>query len=203
MKPLVLLCTGGIGSGKSFVVKLFETLGIPAYDCDSSAKSIYDRDPQLLCRLEEISGGGIVRGGRLDRKAFAGRLFADNALREKVESLVHPAVMQDFERWKERQKTEIVVIESAILLERPQLARAADKVATVTAPLDVRVQRVMERDHCTEKEVLSRMKRQWDDDRRRAASDWEINNDGQEALLPQILKIIEELNKENNGKDRS
>lgn len=203
MKPLVLLCTGGIGSGKSFVVKVFETMGVPSYDCDSSAKSIYDRDPALLSRLQELAGSQIVRDGRLDRKAFAGRLFADGDLLQKVEALVHPAVMRDFEEWKGRQRADVVIIESAILLEKPQLARVADKVVSVVAPRSVRVERVVARDCCPPEEVLSRIKRQWSDRQRRAASDWVIDNDGRKALLPQIMKILETINTENNGKDRS
>lgn len=203
MKPLVLLCTGGIGSGKSFVVKIFETLGVPAYDCDSSAKSIYDTDPELLSRLQEIAGEGVIRDGRLDRKAFAERLFADKELLRKVEALVHPAVIRDFEEWKGRQDSAVVIIESAILLEKGPLARVADKVVSVVAPQNVRIGRVIERDHCTEAEVLSRMSRQWSDDQRVAASDWVINNDGEEPLLPQILNILETINKDEYGKDRS
>jgi len=195
MNPLVVLCTGGIGSGKSFAVKIFNTLGVPSYDCDDSAKSIYDRDPQLLSALVELAGKDIVRDGRLDRKTFAGRLFSDKELLQRVEALVHPAVMQDFERWKARQNASAVLIESAILLEKASLAAAVDKVVCVVAPLEVRIERVIERERCSREEVLSRMERQWSDEQRVAASDWVINNDGEQPLLPQILKVTETITK--------
>lgn len=203
MNPLVLLCTGGIGSGKSFVVKIFEAMGVPVYDCDSSAKSIYDRDPELLSNLRRLAGGQIVNDGRLDRKAFAERIFGDRELLRKVEALVHPAVMRDFERWKSHRNAEIVIIESAIMLEKPGLSQMVDKVVSVVAPQEVRIGRVMERDHCSREDVLSRINSQWSDAQRMAASDWVINNDGEEALLPQIMKIMKTINTDNNGKDRS
>jgi len=201
--PVVLLCTGGIGSGKSFVVKVFNTLGIPSYDCDSSAKELYDRDSELLESVVKVAGREILHEGKLDRRALASRLFADKELLARVEALVHPAVIRDFERWKSGCRSAIVIIESAILLERPNLSGVADRIVTVTAPEDIRLMRVMERDECTREEVLSRMGRQWDDSRRMAAADWVINNDGEQPLLPQILNIINTLNTENYGKDRS
>jgi len=201
--PVVLLCTGGIGSGKSFVVKVFNTLGIPSYDCDSSAKELYDRDPELLESVVKVAGREILHEGKLDRRALASRLFADKELLARVEALVHPAVIREFERWKAGCRSAIVIIESAILLERPNLSGVADRIVTVTAPEDIRLMRVMERDECTREEVLSRMGRQWDDSRRSAAADWVINNDGVQPLLPQILNIINTLDTENYGKDRS
>jgi len=193
MNPIVLLCTGGIGSGKSFVVKAFNTLGYPSYDCDAAAKELYDRDPQLLEQVAQLAGGEIIKDGRLDRKAFAERLFADKGLLSKVEALVHPAVIRDFEKWKQAQQGRVVIIESAILLERPNLKRVADRIIAVTAPRDIRICRVIERDGCTQDEVLARMGRQWSDEQRAKVADWVIENDGKQAILPQILNIIEKL----------
>lgn len=202
MNPIVLLCTGGIGSGKSFVVKVFNALGIPSYDCDSAAKDLYDRDSDLLAGVARIAGDDIVRDGKLDRKILASRLFADRQLLSEVEALVHPAVMRDFDRWKSERDCGAVIIESAILLERPGMRRQVDRTVVVTAPYDIRIMRVMERDCCSRREVISRMERQWSDSERIAAADWVIENDGRQPLLPQILNIIKNITYY-YGKDRS
>lgn len=202
-KPVVLLCTGGIGSGKSFVVKIFNALGVPFYDCDSAARGLYDRDHALLEGVARLAGGDIIRDGRLDRRAFAVRLFADRNLLSAVEALVHPAVTGDFERWKSAQDAGIVIIESAIMLERPGFSGLYDRTVAVTAPEDIRISRVMERDGVSRDEVLSRMERQWSDSRRVALADWTVVNDGLQPLLPQVLNIINTIHTENYGKDKS
>ena len=190
----VLLCTGGIGSGKSFVVAVLRAIGAPSYDCDARAKALYDEDPQLLSGIVALTGVGILDGeGRLDRKALASRLFADSALRGGVEALVHPTVIRDFERWKAAQTAPLVVLESAILLEHPQYGNIYDKVLVVSAPEEVRIARVMARDGASREAVLQRMASQWSEDERRAKADFIIENDGEQPLLPQLNTIWKKL----------
>ena len=180
----VILCTGGIGSGKSCVVQAFRVLGVPAYDCDRSAKELYDRDARLLASVADLAGPGVLdAAGRLDRRALAGRIFADPALLDAVEALVHPAVIRDF--------TALVVIESAILLEKPRFAGLYDTVVTVTAPEDVRIGRVVTRDACTPAQVRRRMAAQWDDAARAARADYVLENNDRQSMLPAIMDIIE------------
>jgi dephospho-CoA kinase len=200
MNPRVILCTGGIGSGKSVVVKAFQTLGIPSYDCDRAAKELYDRDPQLLAEVVNLVGREVLDAtGRLDRGALAARIFADKTLLADLEACVHPAVVRDFERWKQAQGAAIVLLESAILLEKPQFAGLYDYTVVVTAPEEVRVARVIRRDGTDAAQVRRRMAAQWSDAARCAHADFILENNDRQALLPAILAILEKIKED--GKD--
>ncbi len=190
MKKLTLLVSGGIGSGKSFVLQAFNALGIPSYDADSRAKGLYDSDPQLLADVVSIAGQDVVRDGRLDRKVLASRIFSSVTLKEEVEALVHPAVMRDFDRWRSEQDSPIVIMESAILMEHPALLESMDYKLVVTAPLETRIDRVALRDSATREQIMARMASQWGDDRRVAAADFVVENDGVKPILPQIIVIL-------------
>jgi len=190
----VLLCTGGIGSGKSVVVRLFQALDIPSYDCDRAAKELYDRDPQLLAEVVALCGEGVLDAeGRLDRAALARKVFGDAALLAALEDRVHPAVIRDFEKWKEEQESALVVIESAILLEKPRFAGLMDYTVVVTAPEAVRIARVMQRDGLSEAQVRQRIAAQWGDEARLAQADFVLENDNRQALLPAVLEIIDKI----------
>ncbi len=190
----VLLCTGGIGSGKSFVVHILQTMGCPAYDCDERAKALYDEAPVLLHDVVTLTGREVLTSaGRMDRRKLAARLFAEPALRRQVEALVHPAVIRDFTAWRDAQTAPVVLMESAILLEHPQYRPLYDKVLVVSAPEEVRIERVMARDGVTREAVQQRMKAQWSEQQRRDAADYIIENDGEQPLLPQIDKLWKRL----------
>ncbi len=174
-----LAVTGGIGSGKSYVVRMFAALGVPVYDADSRTKRLYDEDRGLLGTLQE-----------LDRQYMAGRIFSDRCLLEKVEALVFPEVIADFRTWKKRvADAPFAIMESAIYLEKPALAGVADKVLTVLCPEDVRIGRVMARSGMSREQVLARMANQWSDERRTAASDYVIVSDFRHPLLPQVESV--------------
>lgn len=190
----VLLCTGGIGSGKSVVVRLFQALDIPSYDCDRAAKELYDRDPQLLAEVAALCGEEVLDAeGRLDRAALARKIFGDAALLAALEDRVHPAVIRDFEKWKKEQESALVVIESAILLEKPRFAGLMDYTVVVTAPEAVRIARVMRRDGLSEAQVRQRMAAQWSDEARLARADFVLENDNRQPLLPAVLEIIDKI----------
>lgn len=167
-------------------------LGVPAYDCDRAAKELYDRDPQLLAGVARAAGSDVVGAdGRLDRAVLAQRIFSDPALLAAVEELVHPAVLRDFAAWRSQQQAPLVVIESAILLEKPAFDRMYDSVVAVVAPVRDRVERVMARDGVGEDAVYRRMAAQWDDEARTARADYVLNNNDRQALLPAIMDIID------------
>ena len=173
-----LAVTGGIGSGKSYVVRMFAALGIPVYDADSRTKRLYGEDRGLLGALQAILGPGLVKDGRLDRQYMAGRIFSDRCLLEKVEALVFPEVVADFMAWKERvADAPFAIMESAIYLEKPALADVADKVLAVLCPEELRIERVMARSGMSREQVQARMANQWNDERRTAASDYVIVSD--------------------------
>ena len=194
MRQQVLLCTGGIGSGKSFVVRALRELGVPAYDCDQAAKTLYDRDPELLAAVVRLTGPGILdASGRLVRSALAARIFGDSDLLRQVEALVHPAVLRDFAAWRAAQPEPVVVLESAILLEKPVPPGTYDYVLAVAAPEDVRIARVMVRDGVAEASVRGRMAAQWSDAQRAAHADFILENDDRHPLLPALIQILEKL----------
>lgn len=200
-----LAVTGGIGSGKSFVVQMFAAMGVPVYDADSRTKGLYASDPELLSRLQDILGEELLQDGVLDRRYMASRIFSDRRLLLDVEAEVFPRVIDDFRKWKdntERMRAVechssvpgFVILESAVYLEKPLLAGTADRVLTVVCPQDVRVERVMLRSSMSREEVLERMANQWDDGRRTALSDFIIVSDFRHPLLPQVWEVYNKMN---------
>lgn len=154
-----IFLTGFIGSGKSAVSALLRERGIPVYDSDARTKALYDESPSLVPALEKALGMPLrTTDGKLDRKALAAVIFTDDDARERVEALVYPAVLEDFLRWREvHDDAPFVVLESAIILSKPIFNGLADRVVLVTAPREVRLQRVMARDGLSEEEVIRRM----------------------------------------------
>lgn len=159
MSRPVVIVTGLIGSGKSAVCALLRERGLPVYDCDLRAKELYNRRPALLPALETALGMPLRgKDGQLDRAVLAGRIFSDDAARETVEALLYPELLKDIKRWRSRQKgAPFVVIESAVILTKPVFDGLADAVVAVTAPEELRMKRVMQRDASSEDQVLRRM----------------------------------------------
>jgi len=159
MKTRSVILTGGIGSGKSLVASFFKGKGIPVYDSDSQAKSLYDRYPELKDGLTGIFGTD-------DLKTVARLAFADKDKLYRLEALVHPKVFEDYFLWKEQYDGSVpfVLFESAIILQKHFPARLADEVIFVKAPEHLRLERTMERDASDELAVRSRMARQDNDD---------------------------------------
>ncbi len=204
-RVLTLGCTGGIGSGKSYVSRIFEQLGYPVYFSDDRAKLLYDTDKKLLGQMVDLLGEDILKDGRLDRGVVASKIFGDTELLAKVESFVHPAVLADFERWKgeicrdETNVPEFVIFESAILLETPLVKGCADKIMTVVAPYELRIERVIERDNASREQIEARIAKQWSDGQREALSDFIIFADSKQALLPQIACVIDKMKQFRDG----
>lgn len=198
----VLACTGGIGSGKTYVASVFACMGVPVYDSDYQAKLLYDRDSLLLEQMLSLLGSEILKNGVLQREIIACKIFNDKELLVKVERIVHPAVVRDFNDWKEqivRQNGDIgvpfVIFESAIILEKPLVRGIADKILTVSAPLEVRVERVMKRDCVSMERVMERIAVQWDDNKRESMADFIIFADGKRAVLPQVIAVEDAMRK--------
>lgn len=192
----VLAVTGGIGSGKTHIVNMFASMGIPVYLTDDRAKGLYDTSAELLASLQSILGDDIVDNGKLRKDLMAQRLFADKSLLERVEGVVHPAVIEDFNNWKimqEGKRPPFVIIESAIFLEKPLLRPVADKVLVITAPLDLRISRVQRRSNISEEQILERMNHQWSDEERAKYADYIIVSDETKALIPQLVNIYKDL----------
>jgi len=184
-----IVVTGGIGSGKSVLCGYLSANGIPVYDSDTRTKTLYDTDPQLLERIEQLAGTDIKTAeGLLDRRKLASLLFADPQLMASVEAIVHPRVLDDFDRWRHALQPTVpyLVFESAIFYLKPLFHSIADKVILVDADLETRISRVMSRDHCTREKVIDRINSQkYPDDIR---PDVILQNNGSKEQLIQAFK---------------
>lgn len=184
--------TGGIGSGKTSVCKVFSILGIPVFSADQEAKEIMNNDKRIIRRLNSITGRNLYADGNLDRKELAAIIFNDDTLLQKVNSLVHPIVFENFRRWELEQPAPYVIMEAAILFESGA-SKFVDRVATVVAPVEERVERVISRNNLTREQVLDRMRNQMDDESRIKLSDYVIHNSEADMIIPAILKIHEDI----------
>lgn len=180
--------TGGIGSGKSYVSDILRReFGIPVYDCDREAKRLIATDEEIRRKLIALVGSEVFKGQELNKKCLADYLFSDPEHASKVNAIVHPAVLKDFERWAGEG---LVGLESAILFESGFNAYV-DKVLFVDAPEDVRLRRAMLRDTATEAQIRARMKMQ-QPELHRAQSDFIIDNStsNDTKLLEQLRQVI-------------
>jgi|SRR5690554_5959242 len=167
--------TGGIGSGKTTVAKLFSDLGIPVYNSDVEAKKLSDSSTSIREQLILLLGEETYKEGTLNRKFMADKIFNDKILLQKVNAIIHPQVAEHFQNWVAKQTTSYVIKEAAILFESGA-DRHCDLVIMVTAPEQERIRRVMERDQVSKEEILARMKNQWSDSDKIKLADFVIEN---------------------------
>jgi len=180
--------TGGIGSGKTMVSTLLGVLGVPVYDSDERTKALYDEDESLKSALKNRFGELLFEGGRLNRGMLAELIFSDCKALSDVNALVHPVVEADFRCWAKKQTAPFVVQESAILFEAG-LAPFCDVVVVVSAPEELRIQRVCKRNSCSAESVRERMQWQLKENERLAQADMVVVNDDVKALIPQVLSL--------------
>lgn len=172
--------TGGIGSGKTTVAKMFESLGVPVYYADERAKTLQNQSP-LKEQIIALLGPESYENGMLQRKKVASVVFQNRDLLEKLNDLVHPAVAQDFSNWLNQQHGPYIVKEAAIIFEI-SAADQYDQIVLVTADEEVRIERVMQRDHSSRDEVMRRIRNQMsDDDKKKRAHHIIVNRDIEEV----------------------
>lgn len=190
MSMLKVGLTGGIGSGKTTVAKIFQSLGIPVYNADNEAKRLMEEDKELVEAMKQTFGKGAYKLGILDRKYIANIIFNDEKALEKINALVHPAVQKDFHlRWAKEQKTPYVIEESALLFES-DLFKSFDFVISVITPMSERVERLLKRDKDTTlKQIQARINNQVSDEVRKKKSDALLYNGAENLLLPQVLEL--------------
>lgn len=177
--------TGGIGSGKSYVCKLLAERGIQVYDCDAGAKRLMRTDEVLQEGLRQLVGCEVYADGVLQKRVLAEFLLRSEANKQAVNAVVHPAVARDFE------KSGMNWLESAILFDSGFRARVhINIVVCVTAPLEVRVQRIMQRDGINREKALAWIGSQLPQDEVVRRSDFEIVNDGQTDIAPQLDRLL-------------
>ena len=187
--------TGGIGSGKSTIAEVFMQLGIPVYPSDIRAKELMSEDFELRRAIVDLFGNEAYASENLNRAFIASKVFSDQTLLLKLNELVHPAVKKDFDLWCSDQNAAYVLKEAAILIETGAY-KAMDRMILVTAPSELKIQRVQNRDAVTRDEVFARMNRQWSDERKEEFADFVIHNDNHTMVLEQVLDIHKRLMKE-------
>ena len=180
--------TGGIGSGKSTVCRLFAARGVAVYDCDAAAKRLMAEDDALKGAIVARFGAACYENGVLNRSYLAEQIFGSDEAREALNGLVHPAVIADFERWAEEQAGEYVVLESAILFEAG-LEKHLDCVVAILAPKALRLERAMKRDDAQREQIEARMATQLDDDTLCAKADLSLVNIFEEELEQQVQEL--------------
>ncbi len=184
--------TGGIGSGKSTVARVFEVLGVPVFRADDAAKALMESDAGVKAALVARFGEAIYRDGRLNRAALASIIFSDEEARLAVNGIVHPAVRKAFDDWCRKQRAPYALMEAALMAENDGWKRF-DQVIAVSCPEPERIRRVMIRDGVGEEQVRARMRHQATEEERIAIARHVIIADGSRLEIPQALAIHEEL----------
>lgn len=180
--------TGGIGSGKSVVAKIFSTLGIPVFNADEAAKHIMQTSPEIKAKLIEQFGSSIYDVLGLQKEKLAAIVFKDPFQLQLLNAIVHPVTIQAAKDWAAKQTSPYVIKEAALIFE----SAAADglfKVIGVTAPMSLRIQRVMQRDGVSKEQVEARMQHQISDTIKMRLCDYVIDNNNQQMLIPQVLEL--------------
>lgn len=193
-RPLLIGITGGIGSGKSTVCRIFQILGIPIYSADDRAKWLMANDPELKAGISNAFGTeSYLEDGRVNRAFLAEKVFSDPEKIKQINALVHPAVGKDFQTWAENQNTSYILKEAALLFETDSY-RALDKTINVSSPLKIRVARILMRDpHRSEAQINHIIDQQMPDDEKNEKADFVIKNTDNKLLIPQVLDIHHKL----------
>jgi dephospho-CoA kinase len=193
----VIGLTGGIGSGKTTIANYFNEMGVPVYIADDGARNVMKSD-EIIDKMKTSFGEALFENNILNRAKLAEIVFNDKDKLAELNAIVHPAVKKDFEVWLLQHKSyQYVIYEAAILFESGRY-KECDLIITVTAPEEVRIERVLKRDNTTREQVLSRMKMQWNDENRISRSNFVINNDNLKNAKEEVVKILKILDIKQN-----
>jgi len=174
-KTKIIGLTGGIGSGKSSVLQLFKNRGISVYVADIEAKILMQTDKKIIKKIKSVFGEKAYNHGQLNRSYLAEEIFNDQYKLNQINEIVHPVVQNHFKKYLDEMDEPMIIYENAILFENG-FDKLCDYIITVVSPTDLKIQRVMRRDGCTEKQVLERMNNQWPDEKKIAQSHFVIEN---------------------------
>ncbi|TDE27234.1 MULTISPECIES: dephospho-CoA kinase [Flavobacterium] len=184
--------TGGIGSGKTTIANYFESFGVPVYIADDEARKIMQTS-EIIGAIKKVFGDAIFENEKLNREELAKIVFSNPEKLEKLNNIVHPAVKKHFDQWLLlHKKNPYAIYEAAILFESGGY-KNCDLIITVTAPIESRIQRVVERDKTTRELVLKRINAQWTDEQRISKSDFIIENTSLETTKLEVVKILKIL----------
>lgn len=184
--------TGGIGSGKSTVAKVFETLGIPVYYADDAAKRLMNTDPALKKNILKQFGKRAYENGELNRAYLASVVFMDTYKLDVLNAMVHPVTILDATKWMERQQSPYIIKEAALLFES-SAKEGLDYIIGISAPKTLRIKRIIDRDKTSRDEVIKRMDRQIEEEIKMKLCDFIITNNEQQMVVPQVLELHKTL----------
>ncbi|MBD79480.1 MAG: dephospho-CoA kinase [Crocinitomicaceae bacterium] len=185
--------TGGIGSGKSLVCRIFQSMGVPIYEADARARELTNCDPEIRRNITEVFGVHSYTQDGLNRQLMAQEVFNNQEKLDRLNGIIHPVVGKDYKDWCHLHATNKVVIKEAAILFESGSYKSCDKVILVNAPESIRLSRVVERDGVSEEEVKQRMANQWSSEKKMELADFLIMNDGSQALIPQVIKVYKTL----------
>ena len=181
--------TGGIGSGKSLVCRIFRCLNVPVFSADDEAKTLLETDPEIRLALTGFFGKKLYHSGKLNKQMLGGIIFSDRKNLNIVNNAVHPAVLERFTKWCTCQtKSAYVIMEAAIIFETGTDS-FLDKVVNISAPEAIRIERVCNRDSVSKEKVIERINNQLTEKERKEKADINLVNDGKMMLLPQVLEV--------------
>lgn len=192
MRTKIVGLTGGIGSGKTTIARYFKTLGVPVYIADEEAKKILFM-PDAVTAVKEVFGDGVFTGSLPDRQKLAAVVFNNPEMLQKLNGIIHPRVKEHFSQWVANHTDAPFVIKEAAILFESGSYKDCDKIILVTAPADVRIKRVMQRDNVTEDEVKRRMANQWEEAEKKKLADYIIENIDLESAEADAYSIYKEL----------
>jgi len=187
--------TGGIGSGKSLVCSIFSAMGYPVFNADYEARLVVENDTNTINKIKALFGEGIYADGNLNRAKVGEMVFSNPSLLEKLNGIVHPPVIERFFRWVEENKQHAIVVMEAAILFESGTDKGVDKVILVIAPNEIRIERIKARDGLSQELISDRMSRQLPQDELIKRSNYIIDNDGVKLIVPQVIKIVNDLAK--------
>jgi len=185
--------TGGIGAGKSTVAGIFKVLGVPVFDADATAKNILNTDSVLREQIADTFGSETYKNGLLDKKYLATLVFNNPDQLAKLNALVHPATIAAADKWASSFADRPYIIKEAALLFEAGTYVGLDYIIGITAPVELRITRVMARDQVSREEVLSRMQHQLDDTEKMKRCNFVIDNNEKALLIPQVLALHQQF----------
>lgn len=184
--------TGGIGSGKTTVARIFEILGIPVYYADDRAKKLMNENEALKTKIIQAFGPECYNTHGLNRPYLASKVFSNKEQLELLNSIVHPVTIEDADNWLKKQSTPYAIKEAALMFES-NAYKSVEKVIGVSAPYDLRLQRAMVRDNVSEEDIKTRMSKQMDEEEKIKRCDFVVFNDEKQLLIPQVIRLHETL----------
>ena len=190
---MIIGLTGGIGSGKSTVAKLFETMGCAIYHSDDRAKELYFKPVIRKAVIELLGAESYLSETVINKDYISKKVFSDTKLLHQLNDIIHPAVKEDFIQFKSKFPLNTIIIKESALLFETSIYKDLNYNILVTAPIDLKIERVIKRNSISKTDIEKRMQAQWTDEQKAPLANAVISNDNQNALIPQVISIIEKL----------